>query len=54
MLYFGWIALDYRMRYRGLLERLLESGPADIPRLEPPQPESAYIESAVQRDNIDG
>jgi len=26
MLYLGWIAWDYRRRYRGLLERLIEAG----------------------------
>ena len=26
MLYFAWIAWDYRRRYRGLLERLIEAG----------------------------
>lgn len=37
MLYFGWIAWDYRARYRGLLHRVLENGQHGKMPEEPPQ-----------------
>jgi hypothetical protein len=34
LLYFGWIAWDYRIRYRSLLERVIEMGTGHESKLE--------------------